>query len=63
MQSPRTFVVRIYRRDADAIVGVVESVETGATVPFRSAETLLVALGATSSAGRVHPNPRTEESP
>jgi hypothetical protein len=63
MQPPRTFVVRIYRCDTAAIVGVVESVETGATVPFRSAEALLVALGAASSAGRVVPNPRTEETP
>lgn len=63
MHSPRTFVVRIYRHDADAIVGIVESVETGATAPFRSAEALLVALGAASTAGRVIPNPRTEETP
>lgn len=63
MQSPRTFVVRIYRHDTDAFVGVVESVETGATVPFRSAEALLVALAATSPAGRVTPHPPTEESP
>jgi hypothetical protein len=44
MEGLRSFVVRLYRQDLEGIAGVVESVETGETTPFRSPDELWSAL-------------------
>ena len=36
MKAIRSYVIRIYRRDRDALVGVVEDVEGGRTAAFQS---------------------------
>ena len=44
MREIASFIVRVYRRDADRISGVVEDVETGCIHSFHSAIDLWVAL-------------------
>jgi hypothetical protein len=44
MEVLRSYVVRIYRQDADEIAGVVETVGTGEQRPFRSQEDLWCAV-------------------
>lgn len=44
MEVLRSYVVRIYRHESDGIAGVIESVETGDTTPFRSSHELWGAL-------------------
>ena len=34
MPDPRSFVVRVYRQQGDAMAGTVQEVRTGRTVPF-----------------------------
>jgi len=36
MDVTRSFLIRIYRQEHDALIGLVEAVETGETSPFRS---------------------------
>lgn len=36
MEVTRSYVIRIYRQDPDALTGLMESVETGDIVAFRS---------------------------
>ena len=40
MQVLRSYVIRIYRQEVQAIAGVIESVETGETTRFHSCEDL-----------------------
>ena len=44
MSERGVYVVRIYRRDSSKIAGIVESVESGEHLPFRSPERLWHAL-------------------
>lgn len=44
MGETGVYVVRVYRRDPAGITGVVESVESGESLPFRSNEQLWNAL-------------------
>ena len=44
MREQGVYVVRIYRRNAEETVGVVESVESGEHLSFRSSEQLWIAL-------------------
>lgn len=36
MKEIHSYVIRLYRRDADAFAGVVEDVQRGRTTPFQS---------------------------
>ena len=40
MTDPRSFILRIYRRDPDRVSGVVEDPQTGARRPFSNAQML-----------------------
>ena len=53
MRDIRSFVVRIYRRDAQGVSGVVEDVRTGCVHTFHSPDDLWEVL-----ASRVHEPPR-----
>ena len=44
MDEPGIYVVRVYRRDAAGLDGVVESVASGEQVPFHTTEELWRAL-------------------
>ena len=44
MGETEVYVVRVYRRDAAGMTGVVESVESGEQLPFQSNEQLWHAL-------------------
>ncbi|HWQ37827.1 MAG TPA: hypothetical protein VNM24_04320 [Burkholderiales bacterium] len=44
MNAVGVYVVRLYRRDALTLAGVVESVESGEQLPFHSTEQLWRAL-------------------
>ena len=44
MGETGVYVVRVYRRDPAGMTGVVESVESGESLPFRSNEQLWNAL-------------------
>lgn len=44
MEELRSYVVGLYRQEPEGIAGVVESVETGETMSFRSPDELWSAL-------------------
>lgn len=44
MDVLRSYVIRLYRQELEEIAGMVESVETGETTPFRSPDELWSAL-------------------
>jgi hypothetical protein len=44
MAAQATFIVRLYRRDARTLTGVVEHIESGVRVPFGSAAELWTTL-------------------
>ena len=44
MPTPRSFVVKVYRQQADAVAGTVQDVRTGRTVPFQTMEELWQAV-------------------
>jgi len=52
MNEPGVYVVRIYRRDAIGIIGVVESVTSGECAPFATADALWHALQVLPSSRR-----------
>jgi hypothetical protein len=52
MDVLRSYVVRVYRQEPEGIAGMVESVETGETAPFRSSEDLWSALNRDASRWR-----------
>ena len=58
MREIRSFVVRIYRRDAHGLAGVVEDVQTGCFHSFHSALDLWAVLDA-----RAPDKPTTKEEP
>jgi hypothetical protein len=57
MREIRSFVVRVYRRDAQGVAGVVEDVRTGCIHSFHSALDLWLVLTA-----RVHDTPTERKS-
>ena len=58
--TPRGFIVRIYRRTAEGLVGQVQDVLTGRVTAFRSLVELWTALGGhPQSARRAAPTRRT----
>jgi len=62
MEILRSYVVRIYRQESDGIAGVIESVETGETTPFRSSDELWTTLCRPISSRRSSPfNPTDKE--
>ena len=44
MEVLRSYVVRIYRQEADGVTGVIESVETGDIIPFRTCDEMWATL-------------------
>jgi hypothetical protein len=56
MREIRSFVIRVYRRDAKGVWGVVEDVQTGCWHSFRSAPDLWAVLA------QVHEIPKEEKS-
>jgi hypothetical protein len=44
MDVLRSYVIRLYRQELEEIAGMVQSVETGETAPFRSPDELWSAL-------------------
>ena len=44
MEVLRSYVVRIYRQEADGVTGVIESVETGDISPFRTPDEMWAIL-------------------
>jgi len=56
MQVLRSYVVRVYRQEADGVAGVVESVETGNVTPFHSPDELWATLSRPPSARRSQPS-------
>jgi hypothetical protein len=61
MDGLRSFVVRLYRQEIEGMVGLVESVETGETTPFRSPGELWSALQRDASRRRSSPTNPMEE--
>jgi hypothetical protein len=55
MGETGVYVVRVYRRDSAGMTGVVESVESGESVPFQSNEQLWHALQDLPSPRPRHP--------
>ena len=60
MQVLRSYVVRVYRQEADGVAGVVESVETGDVTPFRSPDELWNTLSRPPSVRRSQPSNTTD---
>ncbi len=44
MEVLRSYVVRVYRQEADGVTGVIESVETGDISPFRTSDEVWTTL-------------------
>jgi hypothetical protein len=64
MDVLRSYVVRLYREGPAGVTGMVESVETGELVPFRSLDELWSALQRPPSQRRFPSmNPLQEEDP
>jgi hypothetical protein len=55
MEILRSYIVRVYRQEADTVTGVIESVEMGFTAPFRSSEELWTSICQPSSRRRSFP--------
>jgi hypothetical protein len=60
MEVLRSYVVRVYRQESDAVTGVIESVETGEVIPFRSSDELWATLSRPLSARRSQPSNTTD---
>jgi len=56
MEVLRSYVVRVYRQEAEGVAGVVESVETGNLSPFRSSDELWATLSRPLSSRRSQPS-------
>ncbi len=52
MEVLRSYVIRIYRQESDAIAGVIESVETGDATAFRSLDELCATISRPLAARR-----------
>ncbi len=63
MEVLRSYVVRVYRQDAESVDGMVESVDTGKAMPFHTARDLWVALCRPAPPGRQQNNPLKEREP
>lgn len=61
MEVLRSYVVRVYRHESDGIAGVIESVETGDTTPFRSSDELWATLSRPLSMRRSLPSNTTDQ--
>jgi hypothetical protein len=49
VRTHRSFVVNVYRRQAELVVGTVQDVQTGRTVPFQGMEELWQVIGRSPS--------------
>ena len=56
MEVLRSYVLRVYRHDSDGIAGVLESVETGDAIAFRSPEELWASICRPLSVRRSQPS-------
>ena len=56
MREIQSYVIRIYRRDAEALAGVVEDVQRGRSVPFQSLAELCELLSGRKRFPRRSPN-------
>lgn len=64
MNEPSSFVIRIYRRDAESFAGLVEDVQAGRAAPFRSLSELCDLLsGRKPFPRRTRRAPRTQPTP
>lgn len=63
MSEVGVYVVRLYRRDASGMAGVVESVATGEQLPFHSNDQLWQLLRELPSSRRIHPKSDEENMP
>lgn len=63
MEVLRSYVVRVYRQEAEAVDGMVESVDTGEAMPFHAACDLWAALCRPAPPGRSQVNPLKEHEP
>ncbi|MCC7547895.1 MAG: hypothetical protein IT532_09020 [Burkholderiales bacterium] len=61
MEVQRSYVVRIYRHDDEAMTGTLEAVESGEVVPFRCAAELWSALQQSSSQRRFPSTAREDD--
>jgi hypothetical protein len=61
MHESAVYVVRVYRRDAARMAGVMESVASGEHLPFRTTEELWNALRDLSSSWRQSINGKPEK--
>jgi hypothetical protein len=61
MEVLRSYVVRVYRQESDAVAGVIESVETGDVTPFRSSDELWATLSRPLSVRRSQPSSITDK--
>lgn len=55
MKQIHSYVIRVYRRDADAFAGLVEDVHTGRSAPFQSLPELCELLSGRKSFARRAP--------
>jgi hypothetical protein len=63
MQDPDSFVVKVYRQQGGTVVGTVQEVRTGRTVPYRTKDELWSALrGSPSPSADVKPSRRRRTS-
>ncbi len=49
MQEPDSFVVKVYRQQGGTVIGTVQEVRTGRTIPYRTKDELWSALRGSSS--------------
>lgn len=61
MPHPYSYIVKVYRRRADAMAGTVQDVRTGRTVPFQTMDELWRAIGRPSPAS-APPSPKERKS-
>lgn len=55
MRQPRSYIIRIYRKGARSLTGVVEDARTGEQRSFSSLQDLWILLRRTSFRPRPHP--------
>lgn len=60
MRNLGSYVVTVYRRQADLVAGTVQDVRSGRTVPFQDMEELWQAIGRSPS-GRASSSSRPQE--
>lgn len=63
MRQIHSYVIRVYRRDADALAGLVEDVQSGRSAPFQSLPELCELLSGRKPFGRRPPSAATPTEP